>query len=103
MLYAFDFDSVITDVDLHRLIFVLKKNKNEIWIVTARDESDFNIEKIQPYLTKFGLTKYNIIFCNDKPKWEVLDKIKADVYIDNISDEFENLKNHTTVTPFLWV
>ena len=99
---ALDFDGVITDVDLHRLIFILKKNGNEIWIVTARDDNEFNLKFMQPYLTKFGLTKYSVIFCGDKEKWEILKKINSDIYIDNISDEFENIKNHTSVTPLLW-
>ena len=103
MVYAFDYDGTIEDQRLVELALKLKREKNEIWIVTMRRDDNFNNEKMKFLLGKLFMTKYNVIFCNDKPKWEYLKAINADIYIDNISDEFETIKNHTNTTPLLWV
>lgn len=103
MVYAFDFDKTLDDVRMQQFAMKLRKQKNEIWVVTMRGENDFNLNKLKPVLDRLGLSKYSVIFCNDKPKIEYLKAINADVYIDNISDEFEQLKTHTNVIPLLWI
>jgi hypothetical protein len=62
----------------------------------------FNNEKLKPVLNKLGLTKYSVIFCDEKPKWEWIKQFNIDIYIDNITDEFEVIKNHTNAVPLLW-
>jgi len=103
MVYAFDFDKTLTDIKLQEFAIKLRRQGHEVWVVTMRSDNDFNNSVMNPVLKKVGLSKYSVIFCNDKPKWEYLQGINADVYIDNITDEFEILKNHTNVVPLLWV
>ena len=103
MVYAFDFDGVLDNVLIQEFAIKLRRQGHDIWVVTMRSDNEFNNEKLKPVLTKLGLSKYSVIFCSDKPKWEYLQGINADVYIDNIADEFEILKNHTNVVPLLWV
>lgn len=103
MIYAFDFDGVCDNVLIQELILKIRKQGNELWIVTMRSDNDFNNKVMKPVLDKVGLNKRSVIFCNNKPKWEFLQAINADIYIDNITDEFEILKNHTNVVPLLWV
>ena len=57
---------------------------------------------MKPVLDKLSLSKYRVIFCDNKPKFEMIQMINADIYIDNISDEFEDIKNHTHAIPLLW-
>jgi len=103
MIYAFDYDKTLDNLMVQELVIKLRKQGNEIWVVTMRSDNEFNNNLMKPILAKLGLSKYSVIFCSDKPKWEYLQGINADVYIDNISDEFEILKNHTNVVPLLWV
>lgn len=103
MVYAFDYDSTITDTLLQQFAIKLRKQKNDIWIVTMRSDNEFNNSVMKPVLDKLGLSKYSVVFCGNKPKFEYLQAINADVYIDNITDEFEALKNHTNIVPLLWV
>lgn len=103
MVYALDYDGTIDDERILQFAVKLRKQNNEIWIVTMRSDNEFNNTVIKPVINKLGLSKYNVIFCSGKPKWEYLQGINADVYIDNIADEFEILKNHTNVVPLLWV
>lgn len=103
MIYAIDYDGTIDDVRLQRLALKLIKQKNEIWVVTMRSDNEFNNSAIKPVLDKLGLSKYSVVFCGNKPKFEYLQAINADVYIDNITDEFESLKEHTNIVPLLWV
>lgn len=103
MVVAFDFDGTIEDKRLQDFAIKLRRSDNEVWIVTMRSDNSFNNEKLKPVLNKLGLSKYNVMFCANKPKWEVLKDINADLYIDNISDEFEVIKNHTNTIPLLWV
>lgn len=103
MVYAFDFDGVLDGKKMQRLASKLRQQRNEVWLVTMRRENEFNKNILKPILDKLGLTEYNVIYCNDKPKWELLLGINADIYIDNIADEFEVLKEYTNVVPLLWV
>lgn len=102
MVIAIDYDGTLTDNQLLKLAIKMRQEKNEIWIVTMRSENDFNKNILKSVLHKLFLTDYNVIFCNDKPKWELLKGINADIYIDNISDEFETIINHTNTIPLLW-
>ena len=102
MIVAFDFDGTIDDARLQNLAKKLRGEKNEVWIVTARRETQYNHDLLKPVLNKIGLTNYQVIFCDDKPKWELLQSINADIYIDNISNEFDIIKNHTNTIPLLW-
>lgn len=102
MIIAFDYDNTISDMRLHNLAIKMRREKNEVWIITMRSEKEFNKNVLKTVLHKLFLTEYNVIFCNDKPKWELLKGINADIYIDNISDEFDSLRNHTNVIPLLW-
>jgi hypothetical protein len=102
MIVAFDFDGTLDDVRLQKLAKKLVREKNEVWIVTARKENDFNKKAIYPTLQKIGLSEYSIIFCNERPKFEMLQTINADIYIDNITDEFEKIKNYSNTIPLSW-
>ena len=103
MVIAFDFDKTIADERLHRFAKKMKREGNEIWIVTMRSDSYFNRSVLNPTLGKLGLTEHNVIFCDEKPKEEILQMINADIYIDNISDEFESISGHTNTIPLLWL
>ncbi len=102
MVIAFDFDGTIDDIRLQNLANKMKFEKNEVWVVTARRYTKYNADLIKPVLNKIGLTNYQVIYCDDKPKWELLQSINADIYIDNISSEFDIIKNHTNTIPLLW-
>lgn len=102
MVYAFDFDGTIDDSRVQDFAIKLRRQKNEVWIVTMRRDNKFNNDKLAPVLNKLGLTKHSVVFCDENPKWEYLVAINADVYIDNITDEFEVIKNHTNTIPLLW-
>lgn len=102
MTVCFDFDGTISEEGLQRLAIKMKREKNEIYVVTMRRDNEFNRGILKPVLNKIGLTEFNVIFCNDKPKWELLKGINADIYIDNVSNEFDVLKSHTNVIPLLF-
>ncbi len=102
MIIAFDFDGVLSEKGIQRLAIKMRRERNEIWIVTMRKCNDFSNKELKPVLDKLGLTEYNVIFCNEQPKWELLKGINADIYIDNINDEFETLKEHTNIIPLLF-
>ena len=99
--FAFDFDGTLSDERIQKLAKKMRAG-NEIWIVTARSDNEFNRGTLNPVLNKLGLTEHQVIFCNEKPKWEYLKGINADVYIDNASFEFETILNNTNTIPLLW-
>ena len=101
MVVAFDYDSTLSDERIQKLAKKMRQG-NELWIVTMRSGNDFNRGILKPVLNKLGLTEHNVIFCNEKPKWEYLKGINADIYIDNITDEFEIILNNTNTIPLLW-
>ena len=99
---AFDFDGVASCSRIQSLIAKLKREKNEIWIVTKRSETDYNKNIIVPILDKLFLSEHQIIYTKNKEKWELLSGINADIYIDNIDEEFETIKEFTNITPLLY-
>jgi len=102
MTVAFDFDGTIDDTMLQSLATKLRSERNEIWIVTMRRNDEFNNSVINKVLSNIGVSKLNVIYCNNKPKWECLNAINADIYIDNITDEFEVIKDNSNTIPLLW-
>lgn len=102
MIIAFDYDGVSTDKSIQQLIKKLIKERNEIWVVTMRRENEFNKKVIKPFLESVGLSNISVIYCNEKPKMEMLQMINADIYIDNIADEFENISNYSNTIPLLF-
>lgn len=102
MTYALDFDGTLDDVMLHRAIIKLNRERNDIWVVTARKDNEYNRAVMKPILDKLFISMSSVVFCNEKSKVEYLQGINADIYIDNITDEFEEIKNHTNIVPLLW-
>lgn len=102
MIYAFDFDGTLDNPMIYLLATKIRREKNEMWIITMRRDNEYNRSVLQPVLNKLGLIQANVIYSNNQPKIEMIQGINADIYIDNISDEFENIINHTNTIPLLW-
>ena len=102
MKIAIDFDGVLTDKAFLEFAKKLVKEKNEVLIVTMRSDNEFNNKALIGVLMDLGLTKYNVIFCNNKPKLEMLEMLNADVYIDNVDKEFRNILRQTNIIPLLY-
>ena len=102
MIYAFDFDGTLDDYYVQKFCTKLMRSGHEVWVVTMRNDNDFNWVVMKPVLDKIKLSKSSVIFCNEKPKADFSQAINADVYIDNIDDEFDEIKSKTTAIPLLW-
>lgn len=102
MIIAFDFDKTLDDGRIQQLCKKLRKENNEVWIVTARKDNEYNKNIMKTVMDKLFISFSNVIFCNEKSKLEFLQMINADIYIDNISDEFQSISNHTNTIPLLW-
>lgn len=103
MVIALDYDKTAENERLHNLVKKMRKDNNEVWVVTMRKDNEFNRGKIKPVLDKMFLSFGNVIFCDEKPKEEMLQMINADIYIDNIIDEFQSILEHTNTVPLLWL
>lgn len=102
MVIAFDFDGVMDNSKIQNLVKKLIREKNEVWVVTARRESEYNKNKVTQVTNKLFMSEYRILYSDDKPKYELLQTINADIYIDNKTDEFQIINNYTNTTCFLW-
>lgn len=102
MVIAFDFDSTITNKQVQKLANKFVSQGNEIWIVTARRDNDYNVNTMLSELKGVKITNHQFLFSNSKPKYEILKDINADLYIDNITDEFEMIQRHTNTIPLLF-
>lgn len=103
MIVAFDYDGVLANYKILNLAKTMMKEGHEIWVVTMRRENEHNKKVMEESLKNINLTTYNVIFCNDNPKFEIIKMLNADIYIDNISDEFEDILNYTKTVPLLWL
>jgi FMN phosphatase YigB (HAD superfamily) len=102
MIVCFDYDGTLDDVRLQALAKKLIRERNEVYIVTARTDNDFNKKALKPMLDKIGMSEHSVFYCSHKPKLETLKMLNADIYFDNIEDEFEAIKNYTNTIPVLW-
>lgn len=102
MIVAFDFDKVMDDIKIQIFAKKLISERNEVWVVTARKDNDYNHKIIDGVIKRIGLSKYNVIYCDEKPKYDFLQAINADLYIDNINNEFQIINNHTKTIPVLY-
>ncbi len=102
MVVAFDFDGVADDNKVQKLIRKLIVTGNEVWIVTMRKENEFNKNIVNAVISKLGMTIYSVIFCNDKPKLEMIKMLNADLYIDNNDFEFSEIMNYSMTIPLLF-
>ena len=100
---AFDFDETLSTSRLQVLAKKLRKEKNELWIITARTDNDFNKDYLRPILKSLFIPECNVIYCSHNPKLEMIKMVNPDIYIDNITDEFEDILNHTNTIPLLWL
>ena len=62
MVVAFDCDGVFDDARIQLLAKKMKCEGNEIWIVTARKENQFNKDIVLLLASKIGLSEYSIIY-----------------------------------------
>lgn len=102
MIIAFDYDGCADDKKIQKLMRKLLIEKNEVWVITMRRENEFSKSQIKAAMQNVGLSGYNIIYCNSKPKIEMIEMINADIYIDNQNTEFDNLLNHSNTIPLLF-
>lgn len=102
MIYALDFDGVLDNPLIQRLVLKLKRERNEIWVVTMRRDDAYNNDIIQIVLDKMYITKINVVYSNGKSKCQLLKAINADIYIDNVSTEFNQIKETTKIIPLLF-
>lgn len=99
---VFDFDKVLSEDIVQRFARKMINGGNDIWVCTARRGNDFNKQELAKSLKSAGITEHQVIYCNGKAKWEILKGINADIYIDNIEDEFSDIKSRTNCIPLLY-
>lgn len=95
MTIIFDFDGVLTSIKIQQLAKKMILEKNDVWVITKR-RNDYNKEVLS-VCNKIGLNITKIIYTNRKRKGELIVALNADLYIDNIQEEFEYLENTNTV------
>lgn len=98
---AIDFDGTLDNDKMQRFILKVQRENNEVWVITARRENEYNKNILKPVLDKCYISEHQVIYCDDKPKVEMIQAINADIYIDNITTEFEDIQHETNTIP-LW-
>lgn len=67
-----------------------------------RKDNEVNRKTVLAVIGKLPLTIHNVIFCGSKPKLEMLQMINADIYIDNINNEFLDILSNSNTIPLLF-
>ena len=102
MVVAFDFDGVFDSIKMQGLIKKLKAERNEIWVVTARSDNEYNKKIVEAFLGKLGISKSSVIYAGGKRKVDFIEAINADIYIDNITDELSDINDSTNTIAVLF-
>jgi hypothetical protein len=98
MVYAIDFDGVLSDVRMQQVTKRLISERNEVWVITKRRKNEKN-EDLQLVLDKIKLPIFKVIFTERKAKSEFLKAINADFFIDNNDEEFAEINHFTSIIP----
>jgi CTP synthase (UTP-ammonia lyase) len=101
LVVAVDFDGVLSEIKIQNLVKKFRLSGVQVWVVTARKETTYNIELIEKVICNLGISSHQVIYCNEKPKFELIEALNADIYIDNINKEFLNI-NTTKTVPLLY-
>lgn len=101
MIISIDYDKCLSDKRIQTLVKRMVIERNEVWVITKRSDNDYCRNELKPVLDKVRLTFGNVIFCGNRPKLEMIQMVNADIYIDNISNEFQDILNHTNTIPLL--
>ena len=101
MVVAFDFDGVLSSPEIQALAKKMIREKNDVWVVTKRNES-FNRDVIK-VCDKIGIPPQKVIYTNNQFKAEYIMGINADLYVDNITEEFDLINSVTNCTCLLYI
>ena len=95
MIIGVDYDDTLSDLKVAAFVKKAIKEKNEIWVITARGENDTLKDWILRELQKIGIHSSKVIFTNRRGKLEAIKALNLDLYIDNNSMEFYLINNQT--------
>jgi len=98
MIIAVDFDSCLSEANMQSFIRKARKSGNEIWVITKRREGEHNVDLFK-VLDKVGLSIGQVVFTNNKAKFDFVKALNADIFIDNESGEFEVINDYTNTIP----
>lgn len=83
MTVGVDFDHTLTDIRIQSFIKALVKDGHTVWVITARNRSGCQEPFFLSILDKVGINGMQVIYTDDKPKWEWLNDMSFDIFIDN--------------------
>lgn len=85
---SFDFDSTLSEEEIHPLVKLFLKTDADIYIVTSRNDNPIIKHTDLYYLAEqIGIKKENIFFTNDAFKAATLDSLGIDYHFDDMEDE----------------
>ena len=93
MKISFDYDGTLTKPAIQVKALDAIKNKDQVYIITARNESD----SAQVYHTanKLGISRSNIHFTNGKDKWEEIAKLGIELHYENNPTQVMSIRKNT--------
>jgi len=101
MRISFDYDGVLSTNKGKEMALKAIKNNDEVWILTARNESDN--EAVYSTAEKLGIPKSRIVFTNGKDKWSFVMRHKIDEHVDNNQEQIDKIRKNTLAKGTLFV
>lgn len=91
---SFDYDKTLsTEAGKQKAEEVIKAG-NEVYIITARQESDDN-KDLYSTAEKLGIAKDHIYFTNGKDKWVEVKRLGIDIHYDNNQEQIDLINKNT--------
>lgn len=101
MRISFDFDDTLSTKKGQELAAQKIAEKNEVWIITARQEKDS--AEVLKIADKLGIPHSRVIFTNGKDKWSFVMRHKIDVHYDNNQEQIDKINHNTLAKGVLFV
>jgi hypothetical protein len=96
---SFDVDGVLTTDRGRRLARRKVLSGYDVWIVTARKQSDDN--SAYDFAKDLGIRESHVVFTNGKDKWKFIQKYKIETHYDNNPEQLKKIKDNTKAKAIL--
>lgn len=101
MKISFDFDDTLSTKKGQELAAQKIAEKNEVWIITARQEKDS--AEVLKIADELSIPHSRVVFTNGKDKWSFVMRHKIDVHYDNNQKQIDKINANTLAKGVLFV
>ena len=101
MVIAIDYDGTLSTKKVQAFAKKAIMERHDVWVVTKRREGVHNADMME-VLKSVRLPPQKVIYTDGRSKYEFVTALRPDIIIDNETDYYEDIQNHTSTLPLIF-